>query len=54
VSRFGASRVIFGSNLPIDDPFASLMLVTDGDFSDDDREKIARGNLERLVQGVKT
>jgi predicted TIM-barrel fold metal-dependent hydrolase len=54
VKRFGASRVIYGSNLPVDDPFASLMLVTDGDFSDGDKEKIARGNLETLIQGVKT
>ena len=54
VRRFGASRVLFGSNLPVDDPFASLMLVADGDFSDGDKEKIARGNLENLIQGVNT
>ena len=54
VRRFGAGRVIFGSNTPIDDPFASLMLVTGGDFPEDDKRRIAHGNLDTLLSGVKT
>jgi predicted TIM-barrel fold metal-dependent hydrolase len=53
VKRFGAGRVIYGSHLPVDDPNASLMLVTDGDFSAEDGQKIAHGNLDRLMRGVK-
>jgi hypothetical protein len=53
VRRFGAGRVIFGSNTPIDDPFASLMLVTGGDFPEDDKRRIAHGNLDTLRSGVK-
>lgn len=52
VKRFGAERLIFGTYLPVDDPNASLMLVTDGDFSQREKEKIAHENLERLIEGV--
>ncbi|GAH52958.1 unnamed protein product, partial [marine sediment metagenome] len=33
VSRFGADRIIFGTHMPVDDPHASMMLITDGEFS---------------------
>jgi len=52
VKRFGAERLIFGTYLPVDDPNASLMLVTDGDFSQIEKEKIAHKNLEKLIKGV--
>ncbi len=50
--RFGAERLIFGSYLPVDDPNASLMMVTDGDFSHREKEKIAHENMETLIGGV--
>jgi len=52
VKRFGADRLIFGSYLPVDDPNSSLMLITDGDFSEEDKEKIAHRNLENLLREV--
>jgi hypothetical protein len=53
VRRFGSGRFIYGSYYPVDDPYASLMLVTGGDFSREDKERIAGGNLERLLEGVR-
>jgi len=52
VKRFGAERLIFGSYLPVDDPNASLMLITEGDFSSEEKEQIAHKNLEKLIEGV--
>ncbi len=52
VRRFSSKRLIFGSHLPIDDPYASLMLVTDGDFPDEGKAEIAHGNLDALIAGA--
>ena len=52
ITRFGEDRVIFGTYYPVDDPHASLMLVTEGDFSSKVKEKIAHGNLENLLNRV--
>lgn len=52
VKRFGAERLIFGTYLPVDDPNASLMLITEGEFSEREKEKIAHENLEQLIEGV--
>jgi len=52
VKRFGAQRLIFGSYMPIDDPNSSLMLITEGDFSGEDKKRIAHENLEKLIQKV--
>lgn len=52
VKRFGAERLIFGTYLPADDPNASLMLVTEGDFSQKEKEQIAHKNLEKLIEAV--
>jgi len=52
VKRFGAERLIFSTYFPVDDPHASLMLVTDGDFSQREKERIAHKNLEKLIEGV--
>ncbi len=52
VKRFGVQRLVFGTYLPVDDPNASLMLITEGDFSQDEKEKIAHENLEKLIEGV--
>lgn len=52
VQRFGAERLLFSSFLPVDDPYAFLMLITEGDFSQREKELIAHGNLEKLLKGV--
>ena len=54
VKRFGASRLIFSTHLPFDDPYVSLGLITDGDFSSQAKEAIAHKNLENLIEGVKS
>jgi len=33
-------------------PHASLILITDGEFSQREKEKIAHENLEKLIKGV--
>ncbi len=53
VSEFGDRRIIFGTYFPIDDPHASLMLVTYGNFSDSSKEYIAYKNLDNLLSKVK-
>lgn len=53
VRRFGAARLLFGSYFPVQDPNASMMLVTHGDFSDDDRRAIAGGNMRRLMGAIR-
>lgn len=54
VRRFGAGRFVYGSSVPVDDPFAQLALITMGDFSRSDKEKIAHENLEELFAGVRS
>jgi predicted TIM-barrel fold metal-dependent hydrolase len=52
VKRFGAKRLIFSTYYPVDDSQTSLMLITHGSFSMKDKEMIAHGNLENLIEGV--
>jgi hypothetical protein len=54
VQQFGAERFLFGSFLPVSDPYVPLGMVVDSGLTEKEQERIARGNLERLVQGVKT
>jgi predicted TIM-barrel fold metal-dependent hydrolase len=54
VGRFGAGRLIFGSYMPVFDPNAALMQVTHARISDDDKARIAHGNLAELIDGVQT
>ena len=53
VKRFGAERLIFGTNFPLNDPNVSMMMVAKGDFSLEDKKKIAHGNLEKLISQIK-
>jgi uncharacterized protein len=52
VKRFGAGRLIFSTHYPVDDPHSALMLITHGAFSIEEKEKVAHGNLESLLDGV--
>ena len=52
VDRFGAERLLFSTYYPVDDPHVALMIVTHGEFSQGQKEMIAHGNLERLLNGV--
>lgn len=48
-SRFGASRLVFGTGMPFYEPGAAVSLVTYAQISDKDKQAIASGNLERLL-----
>jgi len=48
-SRFGASRLIFGTGSPHLEPGAPVSLVTYAQISDADKQLIAGGNLEKLL-----
>ena len=52
VKRFGSGRLIFGSYLPFQDPNTSLIMVTHALISEEDKRKIARGNMESLLNQV--
>ena len=53
VGRFGAQRLVFSTYYPVDDSQTSTMLITHGRFDIKDKEMIAHGNLESLIEGVK-
>lgn len=52
VEQFGAHRIIFGSGMPKASAAASVSLIRYSDISDEDKEKIAHGNIERLLGEV--
>lgn len=52
VERFGAERLIFGSGMPELSGAASVALITYARISDEDKEKIASGNLKKLLDEV--
>ena len=53
VGRFGPGRLLFGSFLPVNDPFASIGMILDADIPDADKAAIAGGNLRHLLEGVR-
>jgi hypothetical protein len=48
-SRFGSSRLIFGTGLPFAEPGAAVSPITYAEIDDADKQAIAGGNLERLL-----
>jgi len=54
VNQVGAERLIFGTGLPDCSPGAAMMMCQYEDISDEDRVKIAGGNLLRLLSLVRT
>lgn len=49
VGQFGAERLVFGSFLPMNDPFVPMGMVLDAEIADADRKLIAGDNLRRLI-----
>ncbi|MGQ9455463.1 MAG: amidohydrolase family protein [Armatimonadota bacterium] len=47
--RFGSSRLVFGTGAPYLEPGAAVALITFADISWEDKQAIASGNLERLL-----
>jgi len=54
VKSFGAGRLLYGSFLPVNDPYAAIGVILDADISEADKEQIAGGNLRRLVGEVRS
>ncbi|MCK5738614.1 amidohydrolase family protein, partial [bacterium] len=50
VSRFGADRLLFGSEMPLKTPGAARALIDYADISTDDKKLIAGENLKRLLK----
>jgi len=53
VEQFGAERLIFGSFMPVADPFVPMGMVIDAQISDSDKTLIAGDNIRRLIAEVK-
>ncbi|MBN1837438.1 MAG: amidohydrolase family protein [Spirochaetales bacterium] len=53
VKSVGAERLVFGSFLPVNDPYAAVGVILDADISESDKQAIAGGNLRRLVGEVR-
>jgi hypothetical protein len=51
--EFGAERLIFGSFLPVNDPFVAMGMVLDSEVPEEQKTLIAGGNLRRLVSEVR-
>lgn len=52
VSEFGAHRLLYGSFLPVNDPFVGIGMILDADISEKDKSLIAGGNLRRMIREV--
>ena len=52
LARYGAERLLFGSNFPERYPEAAMLAVQHADIPAADKEKIASANLEGLIQGA--
>ena len=50
VRRFGSDRLLFGTGFPLRYPEASTLALLHADVSEEDKHKIAAGNLHRLIQ----
>ena len=53
VRRFGGERFVFGTGFPDRYPQAAVLQLLHAEISDADREKIASGNLRRMVEGIR-
>lgn len=50
--RFGAERLVFGTDLPVHEAGGPIAMVTYAQISDDEKRLIAGGNLRRLLGEV--
>jgi predicted TIM-barrel fold metal-dependent hydrolase len=50
--KFGASRMLYGSNMPIRSGSSALCMISYADISQEEKQMIASGNLENLLGGV--
>lgn len=50
-AAFGAERFLYGSFLPMNDPYVPAGMILDADISAEDKKLIAGENLLRLIKG---
>lgn len=53
VREFGAQRLIYGSFLPVSEPFVPMGLVLDADITEEEKRLIAGDNLRQLIAEVR-
>lgn len=53
VARWGAGRLVFGSGLPIWDPALPITGISYAGLTTSDRDAVAFGTLERLLEGCR-
>ncbi len=53
IKKYGAERVIFGSGFPEKYPEAAMLHLLHSNISAADKMKVASGNLETIISGVK-
>ena len=49
---FGAQRMLFGTDAPVHTPACPIGMLVYSDLLDEQKQAIAKGNLERLIGGV--
>jgi uncharacterized protein len=52
VARYGAERLLFGSGFPVRYHESAILQLLHADISDEDKQKIASTNLERVLGQV--
>lgn len=52
-ARFGAGRLLFGTGMPVTSGSGAVGLITYASISDEEKQMIAAGNLEKLLGGVR-
>ena len=52
-ARFGAERLLFGTNMPQGAGSAAIAMITYADISLEEKKLIASENLNRILGGVK-
>ena len=52
VQHMGSERLLFGTFLPVNDPWAAIGMVLDADISIEEKMRIAGGNLRRILEGI--
>jgi predicted TIM-barrel fold metal-dependent hydrolase len=52
-SKYGVSRLVFGTNMPFQEPGPAVFRVLYSDFDTAGKQAIASGNLEEIISGIK-
>jgi hypothetical protein len=53
VKSWGAERLLFGSFLPVNDPYAAIGMILDADITMEEKKRAAGENMRALVREVK-